>query len=121
MLTDTFQYANSMIMEIITQKALASTIGISGAYLSQLIHGHRNVSAVVAKRLADATGTHPMLWLYGTTDDKRNAVGLTRVDPASAVSTKKNQTRSGCDVAVDPEPKPMRRVRWRHLRKNGRK
>lgn len=61
-------------MKKLLQKDLAYMAGISDAYLSQILHGHRNVSARVAKKLADFTGVSPLVWLYGSTDEKKSAI-----------------------------------------------
>lgn len=61
-------------MKKILQKDLALKIGISDAYLSQILHGHRHVSAATAKKLAEVTGTSPLLWLYGSLDEIKSAI-----------------------------------------------
>jgi len=62
------------------QTKLARKTGLSDAYISQLLNGYRTVSANAAQRLADATNSNPLVWLYGTSDEKRNAIKNLLID-----------------------------------------
>lgn len=47
-----------------TQTALARELGIDQSYLSRLLRRARRPSAAMAQKLADATSTHVLYWLY---------------------------------------------------------
>lgn len=58
------------------QKILASQIGISAPYLCMILKGRVKVRRWdTAKKLAAGTGTDPQLWLEGTPDQIRSALG----------------------------------------------
>ena len=61
-------------MKKITQKEIAKKIGVSDAMISQFLRGHKNISAATAKKLAEVTGTSPLLWLYGSLDEIKSAI-----------------------------------------------
>ena len=43
--------------------AAATTLGVTRAHLSRILHGHSGITADMALRLAAALGTSPELWL----------------------------------------------------------
>lgn len=47
------------------QTELKTKVGISDSFLSMILDGSRRPSWRVAKRLAEATGTDPALWMEG--------------------------------------------------------
>jgi len=51
------------------QKQIAGKAGISGAYLSQIVNGHRRPSWLTAKKISVITNTTPELWLEGSTEE----------------------------------------------------
>lgn len=63
------------------QTELSKRAKISNPYLSQIIMRHRRPSWDVAKRLAEAAGTSPILWLEGTTEQIRKVLAGKIEDP----------------------------------------
>jgi len=63
------------------QIELSKRAKISNGYLSQIINRDRYPSWPVAKRLASATCTTPILWLEGTTLQIRSVLAGTMDDP----------------------------------------
>jgi len=47
------------------QTEIAEKVGISDAFMSQLLNGQRRPSWAMAKKLAHTTNTKPELWLDG--------------------------------------------------------
>jgi transcriptional regulator with XRE-family HTH domain len=58
----------------INQTQIAKLIGISQPYLSEILGGKKRPSWKTAKRLAEATGTAPVLWMDGTPDEIKAAL-----------------------------------------------
>ena len=56
------------------QKYLASKVGLSESHISQILGGTRRPSWKKAKKLAEATGTTPELWLDGKPAEIRRAI-----------------------------------------------
>lgn len=52
-----------------TQAEIARAAGISEAFMCQLAKGLRRPSWPTSKKLAQATGTDPVLWLEGTPEE----------------------------------------------------
>jgi len=72
MLTNDFQYENIIIMENkIVQTEIARRAKVSPSALSNILKGRRRPSWSMAKKLAKATGTSPILWLEGSTEQIR--------------------------------------------------
>ncbi len=63
-----------LIMKRGIQAKIAKKVGISDAYLSALINRKKFPSRTRAKELAEATGTDPILWLYGTKEEIKQAL-----------------------------------------------
>ena len=61
----------------ITQKKIAKQIGVPEGYLSELINRKKIPLWENAKRLAEKTGTTPVLWCDGTKEEIKKALGLT--------------------------------------------
>jgi transcriptional regulator with XRE-family HTH domain len=53
-------------MENIKQTEIAKRAKVSDAFISLILNGKKRPSWPTAKRLAEATGTNPVLWLEGT-------------------------------------------------------
>ena len=59
-----------------TQTALARQLGIDQSYLSRLLRRERRPSPAMAQKLADATSTSVLYWLYPQDyDTKGNRIG----------------------------------------------
>ena len=54
------------------QHILATQVNITEAFLSQIKHGERNASSLIADRLALLTGTDIRVWLKGGDVSKRH-------------------------------------------------
>jgi len=63
------------------QKDIAKKVGISQSYVCEIINRNRRPAWPVAKRLAEATGTSPVLWLEGTTEQIRQVLAGDIEDP----------------------------------------
>jgi len=61
-------------MKKLTQAKIARSIQVSEAFLSQLANGLRRPSWTTAKKLAEVTGTNPILWLEGTPEAIKQAL-----------------------------------------------
>lgn len=57
-----------------SQTALAKKVGVSQPLISKILATGRRPSWTLAKRLAEATGTRPELWLEGTSQELRAAL-----------------------------------------------
>jgi len=57
-----------------TQAEIARAAGISEAFMCQLTKGLRRPSWPTSKKLAQATGTDPVLWLEGEPEEIRQAL-----------------------------------------------
>ena len=77
------------------QIELSKKARISNPYLSQIISRVRKPSWPVAKRLGEASGTSPVLWLEGSTEQIRQVLAGTIEDPFSMPA--------GLDAAADCE------------------
>ena len=55
-------------MKRLKQNIIAEKAQISDSYLSEIIANKKRPSWSTAKKLAKATGTSPVLWLEGSTD-----------------------------------------------------
>ena len=62
------------IMKTLKQVEIANKANISTPFLSQIIGGSRRPSWTMAKKLAEATGTDPVLWMEGNPDQLREAI-----------------------------------------------
>jgi len=58
-------------MERGKQKIIAKAVGISDAFLSQILSGMRRPGWETAKKLAEATGVPEKIWLDGTPEEIR--------------------------------------------------
>ena len=47
----------------VTQTLFAKHIGVSGAYLSDIVNGRRGISALMAVKIGKALGVDPQTWL----------------------------------------------------------
>ena len=56
------------------QTQVAIKAKISQGYLNEIIHGTKTPRWEVAKRVAEATRTNPVLWLDGTPEERRAAI-----------------------------------------------
>lgn len=61
-------------MEKITQLKISQLVNISPGMMSGIMNGKARPSWATAKRLAETTGTDPVLWLEGTPDEIRKAI-----------------------------------------------
>ncbi len=57
-----------------TQAKLVKATGKSSGYISEIINRKKRPSWDLAKKLAEATGTSPVLWMEGTTADIKAAI-----------------------------------------------
>ena len=57
-----------------TQVEIAKRAGVAQPTIANIMSGRRRPSWKLAKKLAEATGTSPELWLDGTPDQIRCAV-----------------------------------------------
>lgn len=55
----------------LTQIEIATKVGISQSYVSDLLNGVKTPSAQMAERLEQATGFHRLFWLYPKQFTKR--------------------------------------------------
>ena len=62
------------------QKAIADKIGVSPAFINGILHGRKRPSWKTANKLAEATGTNPVLWMDGSPCDIRSAVSKMIID-----------------------------------------
>lgn len=53
---------------------LARKVGISGAFVGQIIKGKNRPHYKTAKKLAEVTNTDPILWLEGTPEEIKHAL-----------------------------------------------
>jgi len=58
----------------INQTEIAKRANISSAMVSMILSGKKRPSWTTAKKLASVTGTTPVIWLDGTTDEIRQAI-----------------------------------------------
>ena len=56
------------------QVELAKKAGITEGMMSFILNGERRPSWDIAKKLAEATGTDPYLWMENNTDELKKAV-----------------------------------------------
>lgn len=68
----------------------AARLGISPAYLSQILHGHRRPGLDVLARMRDLTGIPPMAWADTDEDEK----------DSSADRRRKKSTEGGANQGV---------------------
>lgn len=59
-------------MKRIKQKDLAKQLGLSASYICEVLNRKRRPSWDVAKKLARATGSSPVVWMEGSADDLKN-------------------------------------------------
>ncbi len=59
---------------MITQAKIAKQLNVSNALISMLVSTRRRPSWKRAKQLAEITGTEPVLWLEGTTEQIKAAL-----------------------------------------------
>ncbi len=57
-----------------TQTKLAKKVGVTQQFISKILRGKSRPSWPTAKRLAEATGTDPVLWLEGTPEEIKQAL-----------------------------------------------
>lgn len=57
---------------MVTQKELASEMGVDPSYFNQILNGHRQASWRLAKKIAIYTNTEPSIWQ----DDDLKNIGL---------------------------------------------
>jgi len=62
---------------ITTQQHIANAAGVSRAHIGHILNGIRRPSWRLAKTLAEITGTDPVLWLEGTSEEIRAALNRT--------------------------------------------
>ena len=62
-------------MKTITQSDIARALNVSVAFINQLVTTKKRPSWKRAKDLAKITGTTPELWLEGSADEIRKAIG----------------------------------------------
>jgi plasmid maintenance system antidote protein VapI len=62
-------------MKTITQSEIANALGVSVAFINQLVTTKKRPSWNRAKQLAKITKTKPELWLDGSADEIRKAIG----------------------------------------------
>ena len=60
--------------ERITQKQVALAAEISPVFLSQILHGKDSCPKAVAARLERVTGIRKALWVWGSPQEKREAL-----------------------------------------------
>ena len=60
------------MLKFYSQKILAQKLGITPAYVNQIIHGCRNASWNLAKRIGQLTTTPPDIWMDGELHYKRS-------------------------------------------------
>ena len=65
-----------MGMDKHTQRSVAAKAGCTDTFLCKVLEGVRRPSWKMAKRLAEATGTDPVLWLEGDPSSIRIATKL---------------------------------------------
>lgn len=53
---------------------LAKCSGLSDSFVSSLVQGKKNASPEVARKLEQATGIAKELWVFGTAEERREAV-----------------------------------------------
>ena len=58
-----------------TQIKIAKKAQITQGHLSKILNGKRSPSWKLAKKLAEVTGTDPVLWLEGSSQERRAALG----------------------------------------------
>lgn len=75
------------------QKKLAKKLNISGAYLSTLINCKKRPNWPMAKKLAAATNTDPVIWLEGTPEQIKAAVSGESVEQRSSRDRRGNMGR----------------------------
>lgn len=67
----------TVIMERGIQTQIARRVGVTSQFICQIISGKKRPSWQIAKKIAKATLTSPVLWLEGTPDDIRAALSKT--------------------------------------------
>ena len=67
---------NSVLVMHPRQKDIAGKVGITPGAVTNIINGRRRPSWRVAKRLAEITGTSPVLWMEGPPEKLRDALYL---------------------------------------------
>lgn len=60
----------------ITQTSIAAEAGVSSEMICQLLSGKKKAGWKTAKGLARATGLEPILFLEGSLEEIRKAIGL---------------------------------------------
>ena len=65
---------------VITQTLFAKHIGVSGAYLSDIVNGRRGISALMAVKIGKALGVDPQTWLKLQMDFDLDSVDFDEVD-----------------------------------------
>ena len=71
-----------------TQTYIASELGVSVQYVNSLVVTKKRPNWKRAKQLAKITGTDPVLWLEGSSDDIRSAL-----DSNNKTNRKQNQSK----------------------------
>lgn len=61
-------------MKRMTQIYIAKKIGVSPTFINSLVKTEKRPSWKRAKQLAEITGTDPVLWLEGSSDEIRAAI-----------------------------------------------
>lgn len=59
---------------MMTQTEITNKAGIGQQFVSKILAGLRRPSWKTAKKLAEATGTNPVLWLEGTPEEIKQAL-----------------------------------------------
>lgn len=68
----------------ITQSALATNIGVTQSYISDIVSGRRNMTAVMAHKLSVAVGLTPETWM-----NLQQNWELSKIDPKITKDIKK--------------------------------
>ena len=63
-------------MDTNNQAQIARKAGITPSFLSYVLSGQRTPSWETAQRLAEATGTDPLLWISGVPEARRAIVAV---------------------------------------------
>ena len=61
-------------MKKLKQKKVASLLGISESFLSKILTGKCVGSPEMIKKLSEITDSNPIIWMFGTKDQKINAI-----------------------------------------------
>ena len=57
-----------------THKNIADKVGVSRAFITQLVNTEKRPNWRRAKQLAEATGVNPVIWLEGTSEEIKSAI-----------------------------------------------